>query len=96
MLRLPFKVFFLLMWLLLSVGLLQQLISLKWTEPTMVEVLGHYLDALGPFLRYYPDAVGSVVNKLFELLTSLPVMVQVVLPSSMSIKFHFVIYSFTC
>ncbi|XP_057763700.1 protein HASTY 1 isoform X2 [Salvia miltiorrhiza] len=57
-------------------GLLQQLISLKWTEPTMVEVLGHYLDALGPFLRYYPDAVGSVINKLFELLTSLPVMVK--------------------
>lgn len=57
-------------------GLLQQLISLKWTEPTMVEVLGHYLDALGPFLRYNPDAVGSVINKLFELLTSLPVMVK--------------------
>ncbi|KAH6820146.1 ARM repeat superfamily protein [Perilla frutescens var. hirtella] len=57
-------------------GLLQQLISLKWTEPTMVEVLGHYLDALGPFLRYYPDAVGSVINKLFELLTSLPVTVK--------------------
>ncbi|KAG8369530.1 hypothetical protein BUALT_Bualt14G0023100 [Buddleja alternifolia] len=57
-------------------GLLQLLISLKWTEPTLVEVLGHYLDALGPFLRYYPDAVGGVVNKLFELLTSLPVMVK--------------------
>lgn len=57
-------------------GLLQQLISLKWTEPTMVEVLGHYLDALGPFLRYNPDAVGSVINKLFELLASLPVMVK--------------------
>ncbi|XP_042059818.1 protein HASTY 1-like [Salvia splendens] len=57
-------------------GLLQQLISLKWTEPTMVEVLGHYLDALGPFLRYYPDAVGSVINTLFELLTSLPVVVK--------------------
>lgn len=52
----------------------------------MVEVLGHYLDALGPFLRYYPDAVGSVINKLFELLTSLPVMVKVVLSSSMSVK----------
>ncbi|KAL0425365.1 UNVERIFIED_CONTAM: protein HASTY 1 [Sesamum radiatum] len=57
-------------------GLLQQLISLKWTEPTLVEVLGHYLDALGPFLRYYPDAVGAVINKLFELLTSLPFMVK--------------------
>ncbi|KAL8545620.1 hypothetical protein ACS0TY_005666 [Phlomoides rotata] len=57
-------------------GLLQQLISLNWTEPTMVEVLGHYLESLGPFLRYYPDAVGSVVNKLFELLRSLPFMVK--------------------
>lgn len=76
------------MWLLLPEGLLQQLISLKWTEPTMVEVLGHYLDALGPFLRYYPDAVGSVINKLFELLTSLPVMVKVVPSSSMSVKYY--------
>ncbi|KAL3625477.1 histone deacetylase [Castilleja foliolosa] len=57
-------------------GLLQQLISLKWTEPTLVEILGHYFDAMGPFLRYYPDAVGSVINKLFELLTSLPFMVK--------------------
>ncbi|KAL3843984.1 hypothetical protein ACJIZ3_001387 [Penstemon smallii] len=57
-------------------GLLQQLISLKWTEPILVEVLGHYLDALGPFLRYYPDAVGSVINKLFELLGALPFMVK--------------------
>lgn len=76
------------MWLLLPEGLLQQLISLKWTEPIMVEVLGHYLDALGPFLRYYPDAVGSVINKLFELLTSLPVMVKVVPSSSMSVKYY--------
>lgn len=60
-------------------GLLQQLLSLKWTEPTFVEVLGHYLDALGPFLKYFPDAVGSVVNKLFELLTSLPFVVKVYL-----------------
>lgn len=53
-------------------GLLQQLLSLKWTEPELVVVLGHYFDALGPFLKYFPDAVGSVINKLFELLTSLP------------------------
>ncbi|KAF8401555.1 hypothetical protein HHK36_012497 [Tetracentron sinense] len=53
-------------------GLLQQLLSLKWIEPALVEVLGHYLDAMGPFLKYFPDAVGSVINKLFELLTSLP------------------------
>ncbi|XP_047337469.1 protein HASTY 1 isoform X2 [Impatiens glandulifera] len=53
-------------------GLLQQLLSLKWTEPALVELLGHYLDALGPFLKHFPDAVGSVINKLFELLNSLP------------------------
>ncbi|KAK3011154.1 hypothetical protein RJ639_011098 [Escallonia herrerae] len=57
-------------------GLLQQLLCLKWTEPELVEVLGHYLDALGPFLKHYPDGVGSVINKLFELLTSLPFMVK--------------------
>ncbi|XP_058738613.1 protein HASTY 1-like [Vicia villosa] len=53
-------------------GLLQQFISLKWTEPALVEVLVHYLDAMGLFLKYFPDAAGSVINKLFELLTSLP------------------------
>ncbi|XP_071735484.1 protein HASTY 1 isoform X2 [Rutidosis leptorrhynchoides] len=57
-------------------GLLQQLLSLKWTEPELVEVLGHYLEAMGPFLKYYPDAVGSVINKLFELLTSLPILTK--------------------
>ncbi|CAA2977914.1 HASTY 1 [Olea europaea subsp. europaea] len=57
-------------------GLLQHLISLKWTEPELVEVLGHYLDALGPLLRHRPDAIGIVINKLFELLTSLPFMVK--------------------
>ncbi|KAF7805169.1 protein HASTY 1 [Senna tora] len=57
-------------------GLLQQLLSLKWTEPALVEVLGHYLDAMGPFLKYFPDAVGSVINKLFELLTSLPFIIK--------------------
>ncbi|GJU50085.1 protein HASTY 1 [Tanacetum coccineum] len=57
-------------------GLLQQLISLKWTEPELIEVLGYYLEAMGPFLNYYPDAVGSVITKLFELLTSLPIVVQ--------------------
>ncbi|KAJ9180163.1 hypothetical protein P3X46_008441 [Hevea brasiliensis] len=57
-------------------GLLQQLLSLKWMEPALVEVLGHYLDALGPFLKYFPDAVGSVIDKLFELLTSLPFAVK--------------------
>ncbi|KAI3794599.1 hypothetical protein L1987_37231 [Smallanthus sonchifolius] len=57
-------------------GLLQQLLSLKWTEPELVEVLGHYFEALGPFLKYHPDAVGSVINKLFELLNSLPIVMK--------------------
>ncbi|KAL6884683.1 hypothetical protein ACP4OV_010619 [Aristida adscensionis] len=57
-------------------GLLQQLLSFKWTEPNLAVIHGHYLDALGPFLRHYPDAVASVVSKLFELLTSLPITFQ--------------------
>ena len=57
-------------------GLLQQLLSLKWTEPALMEVLVHYLDAMGPFLKYFPDAVGRVINKLFELLTSLPFIIK--------------------
>ena len=40
-------------------------------------MLGHYLEAMGPFLNYYPHAVGSVITKLFELLTSLPIATQV-------------------
>ncbi|GFQ08547.1 protein hasty 1 [Phtheirospermum japonicum] len=31
---------------------------IEMIEPTLVEILGHYLDAMGPFLRYNPDAVG--------------------------------------
>lgn len=58
---------------------------MKWSEPVLVEVLGHYFDALGPFLRYFPDAVGSVINKLFEVLTCLPVMVKVVHMYSLSL-----------
>lgn len=60
-------------------GLLQQLLSLKWTEPTLTVTLGRYLDAFGPYLKYYPDSVAGVVNKLFELLTSLPFALKVVL-----------------
>lgn len=57
-------------------GLIQQLLSLKWSEPALAIVLAHYLDALGPFLKYFPDAVASVINKLFELLTSLPIAIK--------------------
>lgn len=58
-------------------GLLQQLLSLKWNEPELIKVHVHYLDAMGPFLKYFPNIVGSVINKLFELLTSLPHVVKV-------------------
>ncbi|KAF9605389.1 hypothetical protein IFM89_016966 [Coptis chinensis] len=54
-------------------GLLQQLLSLKWSDPALAEVLGHYLQAFGPYLKIVPDAAGVVINKLFELLTSLPI-----------------------
>ncbi|KAG9148614.1 hypothetical protein Leryth_017379 [Lithospermum erythrorhizon] len=57
-------------------GLLQQLLRLQWTEPALVEILGHYLVALGPFLKYYPAAAGDVINKLFELLNSLPSVIK--------------------
>jgi len=50
---------------------------LKWSEPVLVEVLGRYLDAFGPFMKYFPNAAGSVITKLFELLTSLPFAVKV-------------------
>lgn len=53
-------------------GLLQQLLPLKWTEPELAELLGRFLDALGPYLKHFPDSTAVVVNKLFELLTSLP------------------------
>lgn len=53
-------------------GLLQQLLSLKWTEPTLAELLGHYIHAFGPYLKNVPDSMGGVISKLFELLTSLP------------------------
>ena len=58
-------------------GLLQQLLSLKLTEPELIKMHGHYLDAMGPFLKYFPDAVGNVISKLFEMLTSLPHIVKV-------------------
>ncbi|XP_020582448.1 protein HASTY 1 isoform X2 [Phalaenopsis equestris] len=53
-------------------GLLQQLLSQKWAEPPLTVLLAHYLDALGPYLKFYPESITTVVNKLFELLTSLP------------------------
>ncbi|THU64639.1 hypothetical protein C4D60_Mb01t28590 [Musa balbisiana] len=57
-------------------GVLQRFLSLSWTEPALAVILGRYLDAMGPFLKYYPDSVASVVNKLFGLLTSLPFVIK--------------------
>ncbi|WOK94722.1 protein HASTY 1 [Canna indica] len=57
-------------------GLLQLFLSLRWTEPALAVIHGRYLDSLGSFLKYYPDSVASVVNKLFELLTSLPIAIK--------------------
>lgn len=91
--KIDFSFLFLLIFLLSTEGLLQQLISLKWSEPELVEVLGHYLDSFGPFLRYYPDAVGSVINKLFELLNSLPFMVKVILLPCFKYCIHSLVHS---
>ncbi|CAA7041201.1 unnamed protein product [Microthlaspi erraticum] len=52
--------------------LLQELLYVKWTEPVLIQAHGDYLNAMIPFLKYLPDAVGSVIDKLFALLTSLP------------------------
>ncbi|XP_062225180.1 protein HASTY 1-like isoform X2 [Phragmites australis] len=54
-------------------GLLMQLLSLKWTEPRLVVILGHYLNALCPFLIHFPASVAMVVSKLLELLSSINV-----------------------
>eukprot|EP01018_Ginkgo_biloba_P008898 Gb_10620 [translate_table: standard] len=54
-------------------GILQRLLSINCTEPALVEILGRHLDAMGPFLKYSPEAVSGVIQKLFHLLTSLPI-----------------------
>ncbi|TVU25242.1 hypothetical protein EJB05_27732 [Eragrostis curvula] len=54
-------------------GLLMQLLSLKWTDPRLVVTLGHYLDALCPFLTHFPASVAMVVSRLLELLPSISV-----------------------
>lgn len=54
-------------------GVLSLLLDLKWTEPALVEILGRYLDAMGPFLKYSPGDMSMVIEKLFALLRSLPI-----------------------
>lgn len=54
-------------------GVLSQLLNLKWSEPALVEIHGRYLDAMGPFLKYSREDATMVIQKLFYLLTSLPI-----------------------
>lgn len=52
--------------------MLQELLHVKWSEPILIQAHGDYLNAMISFLKYLPDAVGSVIDKMFALLTSLP------------------------
>lgn len=54
-------------------GILNTLLLAKWSGSAFVEIHGRLLDAMGPFLKSSPAATLSVLNKIFELLTSLPV-----------------------
>ena len=49
----------------------------KWNGAAFVEIHGRLLDAMAPFLRTSPSATLSVLNKIFELLTSLPMSLKV-------------------
>ena len=49
----------------------------KWNGAAFVEIHGRLLDAMAPFLRSSPNATLSVLNKIFELLTSLPMSLKV-------------------
>lgn len=67
-------------------GLLLQLLSLNWTVPELVVILGRYLDTLCPFLRHFPDAVAMVMTKLLELISSINIDRHVSLILSCSVK----------
>ncbi|KAK7355295.1 hypothetical protein VNO80_14548 [Phaseolus coccineus] len=45
--------------LTVSCGYTSTINFLKMDEPALVEVLVHYLDAMGPFMKYFPEGVGS-------------------------------------
>ncbi|CAI7807971.1 unnamed protein product, partial [Closterium sp. NIES-54] len=53
-------------------GVLQRLLCVQWSDPVLIELHAHLLDALGPFLKHSPPAAALVIPKLFELLSSLP------------------------
>lgn len=57
-------------------------------EPAYLKILARHFDALGPFLKFFPEAVHGVVKILFELLQLLPVSDKVMVNHS------FISYSF--
>lgn len=53
-------------------GLFQEILNASFTEPLIISAHVEYLNAMVPIIKSSPDAVGSVVDKMFALLTSLP------------------------
>lgn len=56
-----------------SSGILQRLLMVEWKGPVLVELHTRHFDAIGPYFKHSPAAIPLVVEKLFKLLTSLPV-----------------------
>lgn len=52
-------------------GILQLLLTVKWEGPILVELHTRHFDAMGPYFKHASAAIPVVVEKLFELLTSL-------------------------
>lgn len=53
-------------------GLFQEILNASFTEPLIISAHVEYLNAMVPIIKSSPDAVGSVIDKMFALLTSLP------------------------
>ena len=53
-------------------GILQHLLRVEWKGPVLVELHTRHFDAMGPYFKHAPAAIPLVVDKLFKLLTSLP------------------------
>lgn len=45
----------------------------EWKGPILVELHTRHFDAMGPYFKHAPAAIPLMVEKLFKLLTSLPV-----------------------
>jgi exportin-5 len=54
-------------------GVLQHLLVVEWRGAVLVELHTRHFDAMGPYFRHAIFAIPHVVEKLFKLLTSLPV-----------------------